>query len=206
MYYFPTVDVKGQRPRRVTLEFNSSEYPYSETRRHIGLDLSPIPGAFGHPLILPMDAQVVTKSYSTTGLGNSVTFLVKAPIQLKTTTMARQNVTINKGNPLVMRMGHMQSIESVVRDGEMLSAGTQIGKIGSTGRSTGAHVHIDFQINSGTYVDPLPILLQLLAENDKKEEGNTRVRIFDPISNRQIGIGTLVAGTDKVYPISFDFK
>ena len=35
-----------------------------------------------------------------------------------------------------------------------LSAGSSVGKVGTTGNSTGNHLHIDIQSSSGTYYDP----------------------------------------------------
>lgn len=66
-----------------------------------------------------------------------------------------------------MRMCHMQTIDAAVKNGADLKAGQQIGTIGSTGFSTGPHVHIDIKTNAGDYVDPLPILRQALEQNNK---------------------------------------
>ena len=161
MYYFPI------SKQRITLPFAATDKPYSVNRPHSGLDLAPFPGSFGEPITLPWMGMVISKQYSNTGLGNAVALQCSLPFAVVTTTLKKGLVTINPDNLFIMRMGHMQSIESVVREGEMLEAGTIVGKIGSTGFSTGPHVHIDIKTNAGDFVDPLPILRQALEQNSK---------------------------------------
>lgn len=60
-------------------------------------------------------------------------------------------VRIDHGNGLVTVYGHMQ--KCLVSEGERVSRGDQIGKVGSTGRSTGAHVHYEVR-KRGKTVDP----------------------------------------------------
>lgn len=50
---------------------------------------------------------------------------------------------------------HMSKTEAVI--GQKVEKGTTIGRVGSTGRSTGNHLHIGLNIN-GVYKDPLPYL------------------------------------------------
>ncbi|MBI5093075.1 MAG: M23 family metallopeptidase [Candidatus Hydrogenedentes bacterium] len=52
--------------------------------------------------------------------------------------------------------GHMS--ELVVSAGDAIEKGQIIGKVGSTGRSTGAHIHYEVRIK-GTPVDPVPYLI-----------------------------------------------
>jgi murein DD-endopeptidase MepM/ murein hydrolase activator NlpD len=51
---------------------------------------------------------------------------------------------------------HLSSI-SVVR-GQSVSGGVVIGRVGSTGHSTGPHLHFEVRRN-GTPIDPVPLLL-----------------------------------------------
>ncbi|MEO1290623.1 MAG: M23 family metallopeptidase, partial [Chloroflexota bacterium] len=48
--------------------------------------------------------------------------------------------------------GHMVSAPAV-RCGDFVSAGTIIGYVGSTGQSSGPHLHFEIQVN-GTAVNP----------------------------------------------------
>ncbi|WP_010232963.1 M23 family metallopeptidase [Clostridium arbusti] len=66
------------------------------------------------------------------------------------------NVIILKHpNGLETLYGHCSKIE--VNKGEKVNTGNEIGKVGSTGRSTGPHIHFEVRLN-GTAVDPLKYL------------------------------------------------
>ncbi len=64
-------------------------------------------------------------------------------------------VEINHGNGLATRYGHLSEID--VKVGQFVRIGETIGKIGSTGRSTGPHLHYETRIN-GEAVDPQKFL------------------------------------------------
>ncbi len=61
-------------------------------------------------------------------------------------------VEIDHGNGYVTRYGHNQMI--LVRVGEAIKRGQVIAKLGSTGRSTGPHVHFEV-IKDGVRIDPM---------------------------------------------------
>jgi murein DD-endopeptidase MepM/ murein hydrolase activator NlpD len=60
-------------------------------------------------------------------------------------------VEIDHGNGLVTRYGHLSEI--LVTEGESVSAEALLGRIGSTGRSTGPHLHYEVRVD-GEPVDP----------------------------------------------------
>lgn len=60
---------------------------------------------------------------------------------------------INHGDGTATLYAHMSTLMTSV--GSVVSQGQVIGKVGSTGYSTGAHLHFEILIN-GNYVDPVP--------------------------------------------------
>lgn len=60
-------------------------------------------------------------------------------------------VEIDHGNDIFTRYGHLSAI--IVSEGQIVQPGTVIGRVGSTGRSTGPHLHYETRIGSDA-VDP----------------------------------------------------
>lgn len=69
-----------------------------------------------------------------------------------------QLVVVDHGGGLTTRYGHLSHID--VEAEQMVSRGQLLGKVGSTGRSTGPHLHYEVRINDQA-VNPLPYLLQM---------------------------------------------
>jgi murein DD-endopeptidase MepM/ murein hydrolase activator NlpD len=61
-------------------------------------------------------------------------------------------VEINHGNGFVTRYGHNQ--ENLVRVGDTVKKGQKVAEMGSTGRSTGPHVHFEV-LQNGRQINPL---------------------------------------------------
>jgi murein DD-endopeptidase MepM/ murein hydrolase activator NlpD len=98
---------------------------------HTGLDLH---GETGDPVRATADGTVTTAGWSG-GYGRVV--------------------DIDHGNGLATRYGHLSAIE--VRAGQSVKAGQIIGKVGSTGRSTGPHLHYETRVRKEA-VDPQKFL------------------------------------------------
>jgi len=109
----------------------SSYYGPRSDDNHTGMDID---GEMGDPVWAAKAGTVVTAGYYGT-YGNQV--------------------VISHGDGLQTRYAHMQSIS--VNVGDEVAIGQQIGTEGSTGNSTGSHLHFEVIINGST-TDPLPYI------------------------------------------------
>ncbi|MFC3713397.1 peptidoglycan DD-metalloendopeptidase family protein [Sphingoaurantiacus capsulatus] len=98
---------------------------------HAGVDLA---GAHGEPILATADGVV-----HTAGWGGAYGKMVQ----------------IGHGKGLATRYGHMSRL--TVRAGERVKKGDIIGRMGSTGRSTGTHLHYEVRVD-GRAVNPMPFL------------------------------------------------
>lgn len=98
---------------------------------HTGVDFRAAPGS---PILATAPGKVVAAEYNG-GYGNMV--------------------EVEHANGLSTRYAHMSAISVSV--GQMVKAGTVVGKVGTTGRSTGPHLHYETRINEEP-VDPTRFL------------------------------------------------
>ncbi|HVF83392.1 MAG TPA: M23 family metallopeptidase [Sphingomicrobium sp.] len=99
---------------------------------HAGIDLS---GPVGTPIYATADGMVSNAGWHNGGYGN----LVK----------------LDHGRGIETRYAHLSSL--TVRPGQRVKRGDLIGKMGSTGRSTGSHLHYEVRID-GRAVNPIPFM------------------------------------------------
>ncbi|MDG2535969.1 M23 family metallopeptidase [Sphingomonas sp. HITSZ_GF] len=114
---------------------------------HAGVD---IPGALGTPIYATADG-VVSHAGRQGGYGNLV--------------------QINHGRGIETRYGHLSKI--LVDDNTRVKRGQLIGLMGSTGRSTGSHLHYEVRVD-GKAVNPIPFLQTgeyLVAVQDRVQGG-----------------------------------
>lgn len=113
----------------VTTLFGVPEPPYQPI--HTGIDISD-GAAPGVTPIHPFKAGIVTATiYSYSGLGN--------------------HVIVDHGSGLTSVYAHLDSI--AVKKGQKVTTTSTVGREGTTGVSTGVHLHFEIRVN-GTPVDP----------------------------------------------------
>ena len=130
-----TVSIPSQRPV-TTLAFSSNfgvrSDPFRHTRAmHAGVDL---PGPVGTPVYATADG-LVGRAQRAGGYGNLV--------------------ELEHGQGIQTRYGHLSAI--IAQPGTRVKRGDLIGLMGSTGRSTGSHLHYEVRL-SGRAVNPVPFL------------------------------------------------
>jgi murein DD-endopeptidase MepM/ murein hydrolase activator NlpD len=99
---------------------------------HAGIDLS---GPVGTPIYATADGTVSASGWNSGGYGN----LIK----------------LDHGRGIETRYGHLSSIG--VFPGQRIRRGDIIGRMGSTGRSTGSHLHYEVRVD-GRAVNPIPFM------------------------------------------------
>lgn len=72
-------------------------------------------------------------------------------------------VEIDHGNGLVSRYAHSSKL--FVKQGDIVAPGQKIAAVGSTGRSTGPHLHFEI-LHEGSYVDPMQYLNALPRDSN----------------------------------------
>ncbi len=82
-------------------------------------------------------------------------------------------VYIDHGNGISTRYGHLSRIDVAV--GQSIRRGEQLGLSGSTGRSTGPHVHYEVRIN-GQAVNPLQYLPPIIITKAQSEDDKSAKR------------------------------
>jgi murein DD-endopeptidase MepM/ murein hydrolase activator NlpD len=118
----------------LTGTFGGRSDPFTgEPGFHQGIDISTDKG---QPVVAPADGTVETAAY-TGDYGNFI--------------------TLKHRFGLATRYGHLSAFE--VKPGQQVKRGDVLGYVGSTGRSTGAHLHYEILVN-GQLINPLQILTQ----------------------------------------------
>jgi murein DD-endopeptidase MepM/ murein hydrolase activator NlpD len=99
---------------------------------HAGIDLA---GPVGTPIYATADGTVSMAGWHNGGYGNLI--------------------RLDHGRGIETRYGHLHNM--TVRQGERVKRGQMIGRMGSTGRSTGSHLHYEVRID-GRAVNPVPFM------------------------------------------------
>ena len=130
------IAVPSDKPLR-TAEFTSGFGSRSDPFRHgaafhPGIDLA---APYGTPVYATADGTVLRAGWNSGGYGNLV--------------------EIDHGRGIVTRYGHMSKL--IVSPGQHVTRGQQVGYVGSTGRSTGNHLHYEVRIDDSP-VNPIPFM------------------------------------------------
>jgi murein DD-endopeptidase MepM/ murein hydrolase activator NlpD len=130
---------------RFTSGFGTRSDPFrGRAAMHSGIDLA---GPVGTPIYAAADA-VVGHAGVRGGYGNLI--------------------ELDHGSGIATRYGHLSRIN--VTAGERVRRGQLIGLMGSTGRSTGSHLHYEVRID-GRAVNPLPFLQTGQAMAQRQQSG-----------------------------------
>jgi murein DD-endopeptidase MepM/ murein hydrolase activator NlpD len=129
--------IPSARPIRQAVNFTSGFGVRSDPFRgraamHGGIDLA---GPVGTPVYATADGIVGRSEWNSGGYGNLV--------------------EINHGQGIQTRYGHLSRL--IAQAGQRVRRGDLIGLMGSTGRSTGSHLHYEVRID-GRAVNPVPFM------------------------------------------------
>lgn len=140
----PTPTTDHVFPVRGVFTFGGSGSRFGAKRNghtHQGQDVA---AAQGTPLVSPHAGRVKAVRYQAGGAGHYI-------------------VISGSGEGRDYVFMHLQTGSTIVAEGQTVSAGQQIGQVGNTGSSDGAHLHFEIWTGKGWYsggkpVDPLPYL------------------------------------------------
>ena len=131
------IAIPSDKPVKTDVSFTSgfgvrADPFHAGAAMHPGIDLA---GPYGSPIYATADGTVLRAGWNSGGYGNLV--------------------EIDHGRGITTRYGHMSAI--LVHDGDRITRGQLIGRMGSTGRSTGNHLHYEVRID-GRAVNPIPFM------------------------------------------------
>ncbi len=137
-----------------TSGFGWRDDPYRHYRKfHSGADIRAKPGT---PVMVAGDG-VVTFAGRQGGYGNVI--------------------YVDHGGGVITRYGHLRRIET--QKAAIVTAGTRIGQVGSTGRATGPHLHFEVRID-GRPVDPTTALMVGALQRSSPSEGHLAAFALNP--------------------------
>lgn len=119
---------------RMSSDYGTRSDPFTgRTTTHSGIDL---PAPAGTSILAAEDGVVILAGWWS-GYGNTV--------------------IIDHGKGVWSLYGHIRNDGIVVKKGDTVKRGQKVAEVGSTGRSTGNHLHFEVRVNEST-VDPKPYL------------------------------------------------
>ena len=153
--------IPSARPIRDSVNFTSGFGVRSDPFRgraamHGGIDLA---GPQGTPVYATADGVVARSEWNNGGYGNLVEII--------------------HGQGIETRYGHLSRL--IARPGQRVRRGDLVGLMGSTGRSTGSHLHYEVRID-GRAVNPIPFMqsTDTIAALQRRVASNPTVAIGGP--------------------------
>jgi murein DD-endopeptidase MepM/ murein hydrolase activator NlpD len=162
------IAVPSDKPVKMNVEFTSgfgvrSDPFHAGAAMHPGIDLA---GSYGTPIYATADGTVLRAGWNSGGYGNLV--------------------EIDHGRGITTRYGHMSAI--LVHEGDHVTRGQQVGRMGSTGRSTGNHLHYEVRID-GRAVNPIPFMKStdyvLAMQRRSNAASMDQIAIGGPVSGKR---------------------
>lgn len=145
------IAIPSEKPLRTaafTSGFGVRSDPFRQAAAmHAGIDLA---APTGTPIYATADGVVLRAGWNSGGYGNLV--------------------EIDHGRGIVTRYGHMSKV--IVQPGTRITRGQQVGFVGSTGRSTGPHLHYEVRIDNNP-VNPIPFMRSTDYLMAMKKAGNS---------------------------------
>ena len=155
---------------RMTSQYGYRTDPFQGRRKnHKGLDIA---GPIGTPIYATADG-IVGRAQWVSGYG--------------------KYIEVEHGNAIQTRYGHLSAMN--VYSGQRVRKGDIIGYVGSTGMSTGPHLHYEFRIN-GVHRNPLSVTMpppeplsgaQLAAYRTYTANALARIRTVEDIIYADVG-------------------
>ena len=123
--------------------FGLRQMPWEDAGRlHAGIDIA---APFGEPVLAAADG-VITRAGVTPGYGRMV--------------------EITHAEGLVTRYAHLDAVTPGLRRGQPVKAGVPVGEVGSSGVSSGPHLHFEIRDRDDRPLNPLYFLGRRFAEAD----------------------------------------
>jgi Peptidase family M23 len=128
-------EAKGEAAAEFIMPFANGRVTslFNQGRRHPAIDLG---GALGSPVLATTSGQTVVFAGGRGGYGNTV---------IARDALGRTHL-----------YAHLQRVNA--RFGQVLGQGEKLGHLGSTGFSTGPHVHYEVKDRRGQHIDPVTLL------------------------------------------------
>lgn len=136
-YMDTTGFVRPTTSTRITSEFGQRIHPVNGGRSfHGGVDIgSTSPNVPGDPIYAIKKGKIVAAGYSSS-MGNYIYLAIP--------------LYEDSDHYIIARYMHMH-LKPMVKIGEWVETGQQVGVMGTTGQSTGVHLHIEFNLKYGSY-------------------------------------------------------